>query len=225
MLLNLTLPMDDRGLDMDEGDEEVQPSPRKLSFTKKMSSMELIVTTPPSPPPLEPVLERPQLTKKLSSQELLIQEVKKHGGSGKLKPLGEDHLLKRRSSSGSAHLGRVLGAEEAKFKIEALAEEERHEAERAAALAALKQRLSDLEVLCQTSLRESGRESGWAADDDDALSDTSGRDSMASARTSGEGSARTSGGGRRGSRSRRGELAITRAAPSVSRVEEEEGVL
>ena len=215
---------------MDEGDEEVQPSPRKLSFTKKMSSMELIVTTPPSPPPLEPVLERPQLTKKLSSQELLIQEVKKHGGSGKLKPLGEDHLLKRRSSSGSAHLGRVLGAEEAKFKIEALAEEERHEAERAAALAALKQRLSDLEVLCQTSLRESGRESGWAADDEiwsqgDALSDTSGRDSMASARTSGEGSARTSGGGRRGSRSRRGELAITRAAPSVSRVEEEEGVL
>ena len=75
MLLNLTLPMDDGGLDMDEDDEEVQPSPRKPSFTKRVSSMELIVT-PPSTPRPEPVPDQPQLSKKLSSRELLIQQVR-----------------------------------------------------------------------------------------------------------------------------------------------------
>lgn len=222
MLLNLTLPMDDGGIDMDEGDEEVQPSPRKPSFTKKVSSMELIVTTPPSTPRRDAAPEQPELTKKMSSRELLIEQVRKHGGSGRLKPVGED-LTKRRSSSGSVQLGRVLGSEEARFKIEAQAEEARQEQERAAALAKLKKQPSDLEKLCQASLRESSRGSGWAVDDDiwqqgDALSEASGCDSMTSARVS-SGSARTSAGGRRGSR-RRGEMAVARAAPSTSRVEE-----
>ena len=162
MLLNFTMPDDDGCLDMEEGDEEVLPSPSKLSFTKKISSMELTVQ-PPSPPSttpsmLGPVPEEPALTKNLSSKELLIEQLRKRGGNGRLRPVGQELLTQRSSSlSGSAQLGRVLGAAEAKFKIESQAEEKaRLEAVKKARVE-MKKRPSDLEVICQTILRESAR--------------------------------------------------------------------